>query len=63
MKVLVLVLLVWPLCACQTQGRFEKAGRSVDDAVSDVREGAEDVIEDVSDAAKDVGDDVRRSRR
>jgi len=63
MKILALLLLVSPLWACQTQGRFENAGRNVDDAVSDVREGAKDVIEDVREGAEDVGDDVRRRRR
>ena len=63
MKILALMLLVCPLWACQTQGRFENAGRNVDDAVTDVREGAKDVIEDVREGAKDVGDDVRRRRR
>ena len=60
---LALLLLVSPLWACQTQGRFESAGRNVDDAVDDVREGAKDVVEDVREGAEDVGDDVRRRRR
>ena len=60
MKVLALMLLVCPLWACQTQGRFESAGRNVDDAIGDVREGAKDVIEDVREGADDVSDDVRR---
>jgi hypothetical protein len=62
MKILALVLLVCPLWACQSQGRFQNAGRNVDDAVRDVREGAKDVIEDVREGAEDLGDD-RRSRR
>jgi len=57
------MLLVLPLWACQTQGGFEKAGRNVDDAVDDVREGAKDVIEDVREGAEDVSDDVRRRSR
>jgi hypothetical protein len=52
MKILAVVLLVAPLWACQTQGPFEKAGRSVDETVGDVREGIED-----------VRDDIRRKRR
>ena len=60
---LALLLLVSPLWACQTQGRFESAGKNVDDAVDDVRDGAKDVIEDVREGAEDVGDDVRRRTR
>lgn len=63
MKILVLVLLAWSLGACQTQGRFEKAGRNVDDAVSDVREGTKDVVDDVREGAENVADDVRKRRR
>ena len=63
MKILAVMLLACPLWACQTQGRFENAGRNVDDAVDDVREGAKDVIEDVREGAADVRDDVRRRRR
>jgi hypothetical protein len=47
MKILALLLLVSPLWACQTQGRFESVGRNLDDAVEDVRDGAEDVRADV----------------
>ena len=63
MKVVALLLLVSLLWACQSQGRFENAGRNVDDAIGDVREGAKDVIEDVREGAEDVGDDVRSRRR
>jgi len=62
MKILALLLLVSALWACQSQGRFENAGRNVDDAISDVRKGAKDVVEDVRESAEDIGDD-RRSRR
>jgi len=63
MKILALLLLVSPLWACQSQGRFENAGRNVDDAISDVRDGAKDVIEDVRETAEDVGDNARSRRR
>jgi hypothetical protein len=63
MKILALLLLVSPLWACQSQGPFEKAGRNVDHAVTDVREGAKDVVEDVREGAEDVGEDVRRRTR
>ena len=63
MRILALLLLVSPLWACQTQGRFESAGKNVDDAVDDVRDGAKDVIDDVREGAEDVGDDVRRRTR
>jgi hypothetical protein len=59
MKTLALMLLVCPLWACQSQGRFENAGRNVDDAIGDVREGAKDVIEDVREGA----DNARTRRR
>jgi hypothetical protein len=62
MRVLALLLLVSPLWACQSQGPFERAGRNVDSAVEDVRDGAKDVIEDVRDGAEDVRGDVRRRR-
>ena len=63
MKILALLSLVLPLWACQSQGRFENAGRNVDDAISDVRDGAKDVIEDVRETAEDVGDNARSRRR
>ena len=63
MRILALLLLVSPLWACQSQGPFEKAGRNVDRAVSDVSEGAKDVVKDVREGAEDVGDDVRKRRR
>ena len=63
MRILALLLLVSPLWACQSQGPFEKAGRNVDHAVSDVSEGAKDVVKDVREGAEDVGDDVRKRRR
>jgi len=52
MRALAALLLFLPLAACQTQGRFERAGESVDESIEDVR----DVVEDVS-------DDVERARR
>lgn len=63
MKVLIAVLVVWALAGCAPQGRFERAGSTVDDTIDDVREGVKDVVEDVRDTAEDVGDNVERRRR
>jgi len=63
MKVLAAVLLSLPLAACQTQGRFERAGENVDESIEEVREGVEDVIEDVNEGVEDVSDDVERRRK
>jgi hypothetical protein len=49
--------------ACAPQGRFERAGATVDESIDDVREGVRDVVEDVRDTAEDVGDNVERRRR
>ncbi len=62
MRLLIAVLLL-SIGACASQGRFERAGESADDAISNVREGAQDVADDVRDAAKNVRDDVKRSRK
>jgi hypothetical protein len=63
MKLLVALLLLLPLCACSTQGSFERTGKNADDAIDNVRDGVGDVVDDVRDGAKDVRDDVARTRR
>jgi hypothetical protein len=63
MKVLAAMLVSWALVACAPQGRFERAGATVDESIDDVREGVRDVVEDVRDTAEDVGDNVERRRR
>jgi hypothetical protein len=55
--------LLLALAACAPQGRFERAGETVDESIEDVREGVRDVVEDVRETAEDVGDDVERRRR
>ena len=62
MKVLVAMLVLVVLAGCAPQGRFERAGSTVDDSIDDVREGVKDVVDDVRDTADDVGDNVRRRR-
>jgi hypothetical protein len=62
MRALAVMLVLWALVACAPQGRFERAGQTVDESVEDVREGVRDVVEDVRDTAEDVGDNVRRRR-
>ena len=56
-----LALLV--LVACAPQGRFERAGSTVDESIEDVREGVRDVVDDVRETAEDVGDNADRRRR
>lgn len=63
MKTPVLMVLLLALAACAPQGRFERAGETVDESIEDVREGVEDVAEDVRETAEDVRDDVARRRR
>jgi hypothetical protein len=63
MKILIAMLLVLPLAACQTQGPFERAGRNVDETIEIVTEGSQDVIQDVREGAADVRDDITRRRR
>jgi hypothetical protein len=55
--------LLLTLAACAPQGRFERAGETVDESIEDVREGVRDVVEDVRETAEDVGDTVERRRR
>jgi hypothetical protein len=64
MKVLAVVMLMLvALAGCAPQGRFERAGSTVDESIDDVREGVRDVVDDVRDTAENVGDNVERRRR
>jgi hypothetical protein len=63
MKVFAEVLVLAALAGCAPQGRFERAGSTVDESIDDVREGVKDVVDDVRDTAGDVGDNVQRRRR
>jgi hypothetical protein len=63
MKVLAAMLVFSTLAGCAPQGRFERAGSTVDKSIDDVREGVRDVVDDVRDTAEDVGDNVSRRRR
>jgi hypothetical protein len=63
MKVFAAIVLSSALVGCAPQGRFERAGSTVDDSIDDVREGVKDVVDDVRDTAEDVGDNVERRRR
>jgi len=63
MKALVVLLVAGGVVGCAPQGRFERAGSTVDDSIDDVREGVRDVVDDVRDTAEDVGDNVERRRR
>jgi hypothetical protein len=63
MKVFVAVLVLVALAGCAPQGRFERAGSTVDDSIEDVREGVRDVVDDVRDTADDVGENVKRRRK
>jgi outer membrane murein-binding lipoprotein Lpp len=62
MKILAVALTLGILAGCAPQGRFERAGSTVDDSIDDVREGVKDVVDDVRDTAEDVGDNVARRR-
>jgi hypothetical protein len=62
MKTLVAVLMLVALAGCAPQGRFERAGSTVDDTIDDVRDGVKDIVDDVRDTAEDVGDNVERRR-
>ncbi len=63
MKIVGIMVVLLALVACAPQGRFERAGQSVDDSIENVREGARDVADDVRETAEDVGDDVGRNRK
>jgi hypothetical protein len=63
MKAFAAIILLGVLAGCAPQGRFERAGSTVDDSIDDVREGVKDVVDDVRDTAEDVGDNVARRRR
>ena len=62
MKVLAVMLVSWALVGCAPQGRFERAGATVDESIDDARDGVRDVVEDVRETAEDVGDNRRRRR-
>jgi hypothetical protein len=47
LSILLAGLLVTGLSACESEGPAEKAGKAIDDAASDVAEGAEDAKEAV----------------
>jgi hypothetical protein len=57
------MLMLVAVAGCAPQGRFERAGSTVDESIDDVREGVRDVVDDVRDTAEDVGDNVERRRR
>ena len=46
MKAPVVMVSLLALAACAPQGRFERAGETVDESIEDVREGVEDVVEE-----------------
>jgi hypothetical protein len=62
-KLFAIVLVLGVLVGCAPQGRFERAGSTIDESIGDVREGVKDVVDDVRDTAEDVGDNVERRRR
>jgi hypothetical protein len=47
LSILLAGILVTGLSACESEGPAEKAGKAIDDAASDVAEGAEDAKEAV----------------
>jgi hypothetical protein len=63
MKVLAAMLALSAFAGCAPQGRFERAGSTVDESIDDVREGVRDVVDDVRETAEDVGDNADRRRR
>jgi hypothetical protein len=63
MQVRALGLALLSLAACAPQGRFERAGATVDESIDDVREGVQDIVKDARETAEDVGDNVERRRR
>jgi hypothetical protein len=63
MKPFAIVLVLGVLAGCAPQGRFERAGSTIDESIDDVREGVKDVVDDVRDTAEEVGDNVERRRR
>lgn len=66
MKSTTLLLLVLPFfAACEQEGRGERVGEELDEAVEDIREGGEttgnridDAIDEVREGAREVGDEV-----
>ena len=42
--------------ACEQEGPAERAGERVDQAVDDLRDGAQDVGDEIKDTADEVGD-------
>jgi len=54
------MLLTLPLAACDSDdGRAERLGERVDDAVSDTRERLEDAADEAREAADEIGDALR----
>jgi hypothetical protein len=62
-RVLYAALLLLPLCACEKQGPFERAGEEVDEAVQDVRHGGETTGHKVDDAIDDARDGVEDAKK
>jgi hypothetical protein len=65
-KLMILLVSVFALWACEEQGPLERAGEEVDEAFEDIRSGGEtmgnrldDAVDEVREAGEEVADEVR----
>jgi hypothetical protein len=62
MKALALFLMTLPLLACEPEGRLERAGEEIDEAIEDVRAGGETTGNRIDDAIDEVRDEIEDAR-
>lgn len=59
-KILVFLLFLVPLFACEQEGPAEKAGAKIDEAVENVKDAADDTAEKLGDKAEELGDKIEK---
>jgi hypothetical protein len=59
MKTLIVLLIaIWGIAACEQQGPLERVGEEVDEGIEDLRNGGETLGNRIDDAADDIRDGV-----
>lgn len=59
-KLIVFLLFITPLLACEQEGPAEKAGAKIDEAVENVKDTADDTAEKLGEKAEELGDKIEK---
>ena len=49
------------LSACEEQGPAERAGETIDNAISEAQDRAEDVVDEAEEAVSEIGDAIQNN--